>query len=358
MPRILPISRTVVWFVILLFSCQSSTSTSPEKPVVISGETMGTTYRVLYYPTGIPVAAYQLDSLLVEINNGVSTYIPESVISAFNQSDTDIILPNKQADRFAGNAPALYFEENYDFALSMYLESGGHFDPTVMPLVNYWGFGYQPRKTVNLEDSMVIDSMMAFVGMDKISKNTDGSFTTYKKVPGTQLDFSASAKGYGVDRIGLLLESKGIKDYLVEIGGEVRGRGKKPNGQYWRIGINKPEEGAEISEFEQLIELRELSMATSGNYRNYYEWNGRKFSHTINPFTGYPERSNLLSATIISKDCMKADAAATACMVMGFQKATSFVERDTSLDAFFIYADEDGEIKHYSSEGARLWLID
>lgn len=346
------LSFSLIFFSLFLFSCKEGTAPSGNL-VRFSGETMGTTYSVLF-PRGKPsVSQEQLDSLLQEINMGVSTYIPTSVISRFNQADSIFVTAgsaSRPADR--------YFEENYSFAEQVVQSTEGYFDPTVMPLVNYWGFGYTPKRKVEKVDSLLLDSLLLQVGMQNISRSQQGDQMHYRKSDkGVQLDFSALAKGYGVDILGKFLEKQEIPNYLVEIGGEVRCRGEKSQGKLWRIGVNTPREEAGLQDFEVLLELRDKSMATSGNYRNYYEVEGVKYSHTINPKTGLPERSRLLSTTVLAKDCMMADAYATAFMVMGLEKAFAFVEKDPQLEALFIFSDEKGDLLQMMTEGVKEMIV-
>jgi len=172
-----------------------------------------------------------------------------------------------------------------------------------------------------------------------------------KRSAGVQLDFSASAKGYAIDEVGRFLEQKGIFDYKVEIGGEVRTRGKNPDGNLWRLGIYTPKEGTSVNDLFAAIQLDDQSIATSGNYRNYYTVAGVTYSHTINPSTGLPERTNLLSVSIITKDCAYADAYATACMVMGLKQAITWVNSMKDVEAYFIFSDESNELQTYATVG-------
>lgn len=339
---------------LFLISCQESKQS--ERLIRFAGQTMGTTYSVAYFSQSEQVLKKQVDSLLVQINLGVSTYIPESVISVFNKSEHSLVTPGSPGENIT-QAALNHFDRNFRLAEQFYQETKGAYDPTVMPLVNYWGFGYTPRKKVDRLDSLVVDSIQQLIGFDRMRREVGDSIRYFKRMPGMQLDFSASAKGYGVDLVGEFLEKQGLLNYLVEIGGEVRAKGKKSNGKFWRIGINVPSEDAAISDFEQLVMLENRSMATSGNYRNFYEIDGAKYSHTINPKTGFPERSNLLSATLIARECARADAMATACMVLGLEKGLALVEADSSLEAFFIWSDEKGNMKHQKSSGIDRWLI-
>ncbi len=347
----------------LAFSC----NTKPEeKPVVeipetstdytlIGGKTMGTTYSVKYNggnPKGINA---ELDSLFFKINQSVSTYEKESLISRINSSKVERI------DLGTNSESVAHFITNYLKAKEVNSKTEGLFDPTVMPIVNYWGFGYKDTKPINKVDEAEIKKILEYVGMDKISmmkESKTGKKQIYKKNKLTQLDFSALAKGYAVDKAAELLESKGFEDYLVEIGGEVVTKGYSPNGKEWEwvIGINTPDENAKINDFIAYVQLSGKAMATSGNYRNFYEIDGKKYSHTINPKTGFPERSNLLSATIIAPDCMSADAYATACMVGGLEKANEWIGKDNTLEGFFVFVDDKGELQTQQTPGFGKYL--
>jgi len=217
-----------------------------------------------------------------------------------------------------------------------------------MPLVNYWGFGYTEKRKVTRVDSARIDSLQRLVGMENIFVRNDSLIKTY---PGVQLDFSAIAKGYGVDQIAAFLETEGVRNFYVEIGGEVVAKGKSPRGDNWRIGISDPREGAGLQDIQTAVPLVDRALATSGNYRNVYEVNGQKYSHTINPVTGFPERSRLLSASVFAPDCMTADAYATACMVAGTEQALAFAKNNPEIEVYLIISTEDGGLDVRYSEG-------
>ena len=324
--------RTIcLWLVLTVgWSCnEAPPDRLPTTYAALQGETMGTTYNVTYRSDRSSVDKAEFDSLLVAINAEVSTYEPESTISRFNRS----------ASATFDTEGAVHFLENYMAARQVFTASGGTFDPTIAPLVNYWGFGYTPKRPVLRVDSVRVDSLLQLVGFDRMSLDQT---TIRRDRPEMQLDFSAIAKGYGVDQLGLYLEDRGIVNYLVEIGGEVRARGVNKSGQAWRIGINVPAEDAALTDFDNVVLLRGQSMATSGNYRNYYEVDGSKYSHTINPRSGFPERSRLLSTSIVAERCMYADAYATACMVMGTERALAFIESLDGIEGYFISADEQG----------------
>ncbi|NOR34396.1 MAG: FAD:protein FMN transferase, partial [Bacteroidales bacterium] len=216
--------------------------------------------------------------------------------------------------------------------------NGGAFDITVAPVVNAWGFGFTERSRV---DSALIDSLLQFVGMSKVSLREN---KLVREREGMMLDMNAIAQGYAVDVLAGFFDAENIENYLVEIGGEVRCSGKNRFGLDWRIGIDKPIDGLQLPgvQMQAIVQISGRSLATSGNYRRFYEEDGIKYSHTIDPSTGYPVQHGLLSATVVASDCMRADAYATAFMVMGYEKARRFLEKHTYLDAYLIFNDEMG----------------
>ncbi|MEL6655128.1 MAG: FAD:protein FMN transferase [Bacteroidota bacterium] len=329
---------------LVLSACVNNPATNTSNtPQIIQGETMGTYYRVTYRAGENTIQQSQTDSLLVALNMEVSTYIPEALISRFNYGDLHAI----DAETMQA---APHFLANLELALDMADRTENYFNPTIMPLVNYWGFGYTPKKPVTSVDSSKVDSLMQFVGVDKIDYDpvihSISAIQLDKASPGTQIDFSAIAKGYGVDLLAAFLDANGIKSYLVDIGGEVRARGyKDEQNTPWRIGIAIPKEEASPTDMQTAVPLENAAIATSGNYRNFYELDGQKFSHTINPFTGYPERSMLLSASILAKDCATADGLATAAMVAGLEKAYTMVDEMPGIEGYFIYGNEQGELE-------------
>ena len=308
-----------------------------EEPLKIEGSTMGTTYHITYFDAKNRNFKPAVDSLLKVFNQSLSTYIPDSEISKFNRSQS-----------FVFESPYLSPVLNRSAEISR--SSGGAFDPTVMPLVNAWGFG--PGKKI-AADSAKIDSIKQFIGFDKLQFNED---SLWKTDPRVQLDFSAIAKGYGVDEVAGLLNSNGVENLFVEIGGEivVQGRNIK-SGKDWEVGILNPNSTYENHSYVAYVSLTDKGMATSGNYFNYYEENGVKYSHTIDPVSGYPIRHALLSASVFAKDCMTADAWATAFMVLGYEKAVELLNQHPELDAFLIYNDAEG-FSTYSTEGIKQHL--
>jgi len=230
----------------------------------------------------------------------------------------------------------------------------GAFDITVAPLVNAWGFGFKNRQDITPQS---IKNIMQHIGLEKVDIKNNQICKTDTMV---MLDCSAIAKGYGVDAVGKWLENKGIKNYMIEIGGEIRMKGVNPNGEKWRVGINKPiDDSLNINnEIQQILQLSDCSMATSGNYRNFYIHNNKKYAHTIDPRTGYPVEHNILSATVIAPDCATADAYATAFMVMGEDSTKQLLSKHPELMAYLIMAGKNGEYKIWHSDKLKASFTD
>ncbi len=326
-------------------ACQAPSDGEATLYLQLKGETMGTYYAITYGDEQQRDFKASIDSLLKVINSEVNTYDPSSTISRFNQAE-------EKWPVAVGESQKLHFTNNFELAKKIVALSGEALDPTVMPLVNYWGFGYEKKEAVTAVDSNRVDSLMSFVGMGKVGMLTNGDTTfLVKDLPGVQLDFSALAKGYAVDKIGEFLFTKNINNYLVEIGGEVVCRGVNAKGQIWNIAINDPRPGAGLSDFVAVLPLDNKGMATSGNYRNFYEVDGKKYGHTINPKTGFPEKHELISASIVAMDCMTADALATACMVKGPNGAFEMIEEMKNVDGFFVYRKDGTELDFKYTEG-------
>ncbi len=304
--------------------------------VIIRGVVFGTYYSISYYEDDGLVYQEAIDSIFQDFNRSLSFYDQQSLLSRINRNEETRVDP--------------YFETVFNRAQEISKETGGAFDATVFPLVNAWGFGFSERADMNKQK---IDSLLAFVGYQKIALE-DGYIV--KKDERVQLDFNAIAKGYAADVIGLFLESKGVQTYLVEIGGDLMARGLKPDGSKWRIGLEVP--AAEYDapqEWVYYVEIVDAGLATSGDYRRYYEADRKRYSHTIDPVTGYPVAHHLMSVSVFACDGMSADAYATAFMVMGLEKSIDFVEARDDLEAYFIFslADEDG-YGYYSTSGLKL----
>jgi thiamine biosynthesis lipoprotein len=335
--------------ILFIFSCQTEkpNSASTQEYFKVTGKTMGTTYSVIYEDEKERNFKPEMDALLVAINADVSTYEPNSVITQFNKntiSDSLWAADNK------------HYDANVKLAMDIAQKTKGAFDPTITPLVNHWGFGYTGKNPISKIDTLVVDSLMEFVGFELLEwtepmLGEKGRLSLMKMDGNVQLDLGGSAKGYALDEVGAFLEAKGVKNYLVEIGREVKGSGRNPKGKIWSIGINTPKADAALTDVEEIVLLDNMSVATSGNYRQSYEVDGRKISHIINPKTGYPEISNLLSVSVFSKECAVADAYATAFMVMGLKESLAFANAEKDLEALFIYSNADGELSMEMTNG-------
>ena len=303
-----------------------------ENRMSIHGETMGTTYSIIYYDSLKRNVKVSVDSLLVDFNKHLSTYIPTSEISYFNKTNN---LDSLSA----------YMFTVLKKSKEVYQLSNGAFDPTVMPLVNLWGFGYE--KTLITPDTLLVDSVNKYVGFDKIVFNRF-SLTSPSRM---KLGFGAIAKGYGVDLVGQLLVKKGITKFLIEIGGENLVKGMKPDGEQWVLGVLYPEKMKAMSGLLYCgVALEDRAMATSGPYMQEKEINGIKYSHTIDPRTGFAVKQSLLSICVLAEDCMTADAIATAINVMSFKEAKLFFTNHKEYDGMLLYR-ESGEMKEFKTDG-------
>ncbi|OOH86399.1 thiamine biosynthesis protein ApbE [Pasteurellaceae bacterium 15-036681] len=331
---------TTALFATLLTACKEP------KQIALSGKTMGTTYNVKYIDDGSiqnlakpDEMQKQLDELLTIVNDEMSTYQKDSQISRFNQMK-EINQPFEISSDFATVVQeAVRLNKVTEEALNV----------TVGPLVNLWGFG--PDKRLNkVPTAEQIAERAQFVGIDKFTLENN---VLTKKVAGLYLDLSSIAKGFGVDKLALHLEQYGIENYLVEIGGELRGKGKNLQGQDWRIAIEKPEFAQGVSS-QIIVPLHNLGMATSGSYRNYFEdESGKRLSHIIDPKTLSPIAHNLASITVISPSTMTADGLSTGLFVLGPEKALEVAERD-QLAVFLIIKNGDKFETKMSSAFAKL----
>lgn len=288
-----------------------------------TGTIFGTIYNITYQSNDD--LNQEILSELNKVDMSLSTFKPNSVISQINQNkpvETDEM-----------------FNEVFTLAEHIAKDTQGAFDITVAPLVNLWGFGFKH----NTEPSRhAIDSLRNLIGYEKVKLENNRIVKRDNRI---MLDCSAIAKGYGSDVVARFLRSKGIKNFMVEIGGEIVTSGINEKRLPWKIGITKPvDDSLSVNgELQTVINVTDMAMATSGNYRNFYYKNGKKYAHTIDPKTGYPVQHNILSATVLAKDCATADAYATAFMVTGLEGATHILKRHPELLAYFIYADHNGK---------------
>lgn len=290
----------------------------------------GTTMNVTY--TSSEELQDTIMACLRGVDASLSMFNPKSTVSRINRNETDT-LDN-------------HLQHIIPMAQSISEATDGAFDITVAPLVNAWGFGF---KNGALPTDRQVDSLRALVDYKQI-KVLDGLIS--KDNPNMIIDLSAIAKGYGVDQVANLLRERGVRDFMVEIGGEIVSQGNNPKGEAWRIGINRPVEDSTgtNNEIQEVLELHNCAMATSGNYRNFYiAEDGRKLSHTIDPATGRPVRHNLLSSTVLAETCAVADAFATSFMVMGMDKAKEILAKHPSLQVYFIYTDSAGTYQTWTN---------
>lgn len=288
-----------------------------------TGFVFGTVYNITYESD--KDLQKEIEAELQKVDNSLSPFNPTSVISKINRNE------NVEVDDM--------FAEVFSLAEKISAETDGAFDITVAPMVNAWGFGF---KTGNMPDSRQLDSLRAIVGFHKVALENG---RVVKKNRRTMLDCSAIAKGYGCDVVARFLQGKGIKNYMVEIGGEIVTCGVNDQRMPWKIGVTKPtDDSLSVNEeLQTVLNVTNKAMATSGNYRNFYYKNGKKYAHTIDPKTGCPVQHNILSATVLADDCATADAYATSFMVLGLDKAKKVLEKHPELMAYFIYSDKNGK---------------
>lgn len=293
------------------------------------GKVFGTFYHITYQSDSSLHSSILAE--LQKVDDALSMFNKESVISRINRNES--VQTNEM------------FDEVFTLAQKVSDNTDGTFDITVAPLVNAWGFGF---KTGNQPDKHSVDSLLRLVGYNSV---TLSNRRITKKNPGTMLDCSAIAKGYGCDVVARLLEQKDISNYMVEIGGEVVAHGISEKRVPWKIGVTKPSDDSLNvgQELQTVLNVKDMAMATSGNYRNFYYRGGRKYAHTIDPHTGYPVQHSLLSATVLAKTCAEADAYATSFMVMGMEKAKALLEKHPELMAYLIYTDDKGTLQVWFS---------
>ena len=289
----------------------------------------GSVFHTIYHITYQGERDYhdEIKQLFKEFDGSLSMFNDTSIITRMNNCDTSVV-----ANR--------YFRHVFTKAMEVSEATGGAFDITVAPLVNLWGFGFKNSDNVS---QAAIDSILQFVGYKTVHLDEEGHL--HKDDPRTIMDASSIAKGYMSDVVADFLRKQGVENYMVEIGGEVALNGVNPKGSRWSIGINKPtDDSTQVnSELQDILYMSEGGVATSGNYRNFYYKDGKKYAHTIDPHTGYPIQQDILSSTVIARDCMTADAYATAFMVLGKEKAMEVLAKDTTLMAYFIVDAPDAD---------------
>ena len=328
----------LVFLLFTVVSCINKNQTEQLSYQENTGKIFNTYYKIKYeYNRSLE---NEIQAELQKFDNSLNPFNKNSIITHVNRN----------------NATALdsFFIEVFNKAMEVSRNSSGAFDITLAPLVNLWGFGFENIENVNQQ---TIDSIMQFVGYEKITIE-DGNIV--KSDPRVMLNMSAIAKGYAVDVVSRLLERHSIENHMCEIGGEIRMSGVNDKGKCWLIGLEKPiDDNTGLSaEIQTTLRICNKSIATSGNYRNYYIKDGKKYSHTINPKTGYPSEQNILSTTVIADDCMTADAYATAFMVLGLEESLTLINTLPNIYAYFIYVDEDSAIQSIFSDGFEQFLVE
>jgi len=325
-------TKFVFLFVAVFLFFSACKNEAVQQKIQFQGEAQGTYYAITYFATDTLVTQDQIDSLLNDFDQSASLWVENSLLSRINKNDTEAM-------------PDQHLIELFNQSRIISEATDGAFDITVGPLVKVWGFWFKEPIKV---DQHIVDSLLPLV--DYRGVNIENG-RIVKKNPNIQFDFNAIAQGYSVDLMGDFLENNGIKNYLIDIGGEVFGKGQKPDGNPWRVGIEKPSKDADSErQLKATISLRNRAVCTSGNYRKYYEIDGVRYSHAINPKTGYPAKNTLLSASVVADNAATADGYGTAFMVMGFEKAKEFIVTHPELEAYFIYSDTDGSLKTWMSK--------
>ena len=303
------------------------------------GLIFGTMYSITYeHDESLKL---DIDNELKRFDASLSMFNDSSIISRINRNEESIV--------------DSLFSKVFKVAMTVSAITDGCFDITVAPLVNAWGFGFTEETAPS---QAKIDSILQIVGWQKVQLTAEGKVE--KQDPRIMLDCSAIAKGYAVDVIADLLRKKGVKNYMVDIGGEVDVAGVNSSGGLWRIGISKPDDDPESrnQDLQTILEISDKGIATSGNYRNFYYKDGMKYAHTIDPKTGHPVQHSILSSTVIAKECIIADAFATAFMVMGMERAKELLEKNHDIEAFFIYSDEKGNYQTFMTEGMKEYVTE
>ena len=313
--------------IVLLTSCNHQ-----PKKIMLQGEAQGSYYAITYYDEQERNFQHEIDSIFHAVDVSVNLWVDTSVISKVNRNE-DVTLDS-------------IFVDNFNIAQEAARLSDGYFDPTISPIVAAWGFSYKHGDSITPQ---LIDSLKQLVDYRKVRIENG---VVIKENPAMTLDFNAIAQGYTSDLIASFLDSRGIKNYLVDTGGEIMARGAKPNGQPWIVGIEKP---ADNWDSEQVVHtriaLRDKGLVTSGSTRKYVERDGKRYSHCIDPNTGYPVEHQVLSVTVMANSSVWADALASICMVMGMEKSLPLIESMDEVEAYYIYVNENNELETFATEG-------
>ena len=326
------------FLVILALLALASCDNQPKK-IILKGLAQGSYYAITYYDEQGRNFQREVDSIFRAVDRSVNLWVDSSVICKVNRNE-EVTLDS-------------IFVDNFRIAQEAARLSGGYFDPTISPIVAAWGFS---AKTGDSITPQLIDSLKQLVDYRKV-RIENGKVV--KENPAMQLDFNAIAQGYTSDLIASFLDSRGIKNYLVDTGGEIMARGAKPDGKPWIVGIEKP---AESWDSEQVVQTRialcNKGLVTSGSTRKYMERNGKRYSHCIDPKTGYPVEHQLLSATVLADNSVWADALASICMVMGMERSLETVEAMDGVEAYYIFVNAEGELETFATEGFDALIIE
>ncbi len=333
--RMIKYTITLMTIVFALSSCLNR----PSEKIVLQDLAQGSYYAITYFDTEGRNFQHEVDSIFALIDRSVSLWDTNSILSKVNRNE-DVALNQ-------------VFIDNFCIAQEAAELSHGYFDATISPLVTAWGFS---RKQGDSITPALIDSLRPLVDYRNV-RIENGKVV--KENPLITLDFNAIAQGYTSDMIGSFLESKGITDYLVDTGGEIMAKGSKPKGQPWIVGIEKPAENWDSERIVQTrIQLKDKGLVTSGSYRKYVEREGKRYSHCIDPKTGYPVEHNLLSATVIAKNSVWADALASICMVMGMENSLPLIDSLPDVEAYYIFVNADNELETYATEGLARQIVE
>ena len=309
------------------------------KKMVLQGLAQGSYYAITYFDKENRNFQHEIDSIFHAVDMSVNLWVDSSVISKVNRNET------VELDSI--------FIDNFNIAQEAARHSDGYFDPTISPIVAAWGFS---NKTGDSLTPQLIDSLLLLVNYNNV-RIENGKVV--KEDPAMQLDFNAIAQGYTSDLIAAFLESRGIKNYLVDTGGEIMTKGGKPDGQPWIVGIEKPADNKDSEQVVQTrIAVRDKGVVTSGSTRKYVERDGKRYSHCINPKTGYPVEHHVLSVTVTADNATWADALASICMVMGLEQSQPLIKSMEGVEAYYIFVNEKNELETYATEGFQKLIVD
>lgn len=323
---------------VLLTMAFASCGKQPQK-IMLQGLVQGSYYAITYYDEQGRDFQREVDSIFRAVDLSVNLWVDSSVISKVNRNE-------------AVELDAIFID-NFNIAQKAAELSGGYFDPTISPLVTAWGFSAKNGDSITPQ---LVDSLRQLVDYRKV-RVENGCLV--KDDPAMKLDFNAIAQGYTSDLVGAMLDTKGIKSYIVDVGGEIFARGTKPNGQPWVVGIEKPAPDWDAERVvQERVELQDRGIVTSGSYRKYVERDGKRYSHCIDPMTGYPVEHNLLSATLIAENATWADALASICMVMGMEKSLELIKTLDGVEVFYIFVNDRNELETFATEGFGKLMVE